>query len=220
MFAEDIHCYVTDFPYLEDYIRSLSCTPIIYDNFTQFTAKEYVFIRRVPANLKDRKITFINTEQLSVHSKLQEYNKFVGSAHVVYDYSLENIRLVSRGIHLPYCERSEETATLKEFLMQPKEYDFAVIGSDSPHRTKIKDILAQRGFKICHVHGWNSFRDKQVGKCRALLNIHFNDEFRVYESIRCDRWRFAGMPIYSESCLDMVDSITFVDDFQTLLFSR
>lgn len=32
-----------------------------------------------------------------------------------------------------------------------------------------------------------------------LLNIHLQDEWKIYESIRCERWRFAGMKIVSET---------------------
>jgi hypothetical protein len=32
--------------------------------------------------------------------------------------------------------------------------------------------------------------------------VELIDEYQIYEVIRCNRWQFAGMPIYSESCID------------------
>ena len=220
-------CNKYEFVYFEDYIRSLQLNiPIIlYDNTTKTLAEtpHYICIRRVPFNIlpKNCKISFINTEQLSVNEKLIEYNNYAIDKIDVYDYSMENIKISKKGLYLPYKKYIEETNKLTEYLTQDKEFDFAVIGSPSPHRTKIIDLLVNRGFKVSHVHGWNDARDKQVGKCRALLNLHFNEEYKLYEPIRCERWRFAGMPIYSEPCLDSIpDGIMIIDNFETFTLDK
>jgi hypothetical protein len=214
---KNVMCHKHDFPYLEDYLRSLGANTVLYDHGHVFRDSKYTFIRRVPYGIRGE-ITFINTEQLSVHSKLKEFLSYVGERTTVYDYSFENIRISGIGTFLPYQEQPEETAQLKICLMQPKTHDFALIGTPSEHRTNIIDKLEKRGYTVCHVHGWNAERDRQVGTCRALLNIHYNEHYQMYESIRCDRWRFAGMKIFSEACIDNVEGVTFVDDFSTFQF--
>lgn len=215
-------CSRNEFMYFEDYIRSLQLNTslILYDNHTPpFSEnKHYVCIRRIPFHLlpKECKISFINTEQLSVLEKLNEYRKYAIDGIDVYDYSKQNIRISNKGAHLPYRDYPEETNKLKEYLSQEKQFDFAVIGTPSAHRIKLINIICKRGFKVCYVQGWNEFRDNQVGKCRALLNLHFNEQYSVYEPIRCERWRFAGMPIYSEKCSDDVpDGVTVIENFET-----
>jgi hypothetical protein len=217
-----VYCHAYDYPYLEDYIRSLDLVPILYDDSTLFHQESSInqtFIRRVPRRIKVCK--FINTEQLSVKLKLDEYTSFIKKDFQIYDYSLHNIRITGTGTYLPYREKTEETVALREFLKQPKDFDFAVIGSDSEHRTKIMQVLKKRGYTIHHVKGWNAERDIQVGRCKALLNIHYDGDYQIYESIRCNRWQFAGMQIYSEPCIDASDvdgSVIFVHNFSTFQF--
>jgi hypothetical protein len=220
-------CNKDEFMYFEDYIRSLqlNISLILYDqNTTPFTEnKHYMCIRRIPFNImpKECKISFINTEQLSVPAKFIEYQNYAIDGVDVYDYSMENIKISKKGTYLPYRERPEEVNKLKEYLSQKKEFDFAVLGSPSSYRFGLINILCKRGFKICYIQGWNDARDKQVGKCRALLNLHFNGEYSVYEPIRCERWRFAGMPIYSEKCSDDVpEGITIIHNFETFTPDR
>ena len=56
------------------------------------------------------------------------------------------------------------------------------------------------GLNIDYIQGFGAERDIKIGKSRILLNIHLQKEWKIYESLRCERWRFAGMPIVSETC--------------------
>ena len=47
--------------------------------------------------------------------------------------------------------------------------------------------------------GWGEARDKEIASCKLLLNIHHNNDYNIFDSIRCDRWIFAGMPVISET---------------------
>lgn len=52
-------------------------------------------------------------------------------------------------------------------------------------------------------------RDLLISKASALLNIHTHDNFTIYESIRCERWRQSGMPILSESSFEYKNETTY-----------
>ena len=193
-------CNQSDFVFLEDYINSIrNCDLILYTPETPpFQQPDYYMcIRRIPFHLipGGSKIGFINTEQLCVPSKYAEYLMYAISGIEIFDYSEENIRISGKGKFLPYQEVLAETEKLKGFLDVPKEYDFAVVGTPSEYRFEVIKKYKNAGFTINYVHGWKDERDKEIGKCRALLNIHYNSEYRIYESIRCNRWKFAGMPI-------------------------
>jgi hypothetical protein len=203
---EVLLCHNNEFRWFEEYIRSIlgSKQLVLYDEKSNFT-EDWIYwcIRRIPFVLLpcNAKIKFINTEQLTFPIKLAEYNLYAINGVEVYDYSIENIKLSGKGTYLPYTEIPEETAKLKQFLKQSKLYDFAVIGTPSTDRHNAIQKIINRGYTVYHIRGWGDTRDQEVGKCKYLLNLHYNPDYQIYESIRCERWRFAGMPIYSEKCL-------------------
>ena len=211
-------CVDSEYVYFEEYIRSVfpKIPLYLYNNQTPAFHNKITFwcIRRVPYNLipEGSTIKFVNTEQLSIPKVLREITSFVREGVEVYDYSLDNIRIFGKGKYLPYVEIPEETEKLREFLKQPKEYDFAVIGTPSEHRKTLIKNLTDKGYTVNYIHGWNDVRDKEIGKCRNLLNLHFGPEYKVYESIRCERWRFAGMPIYSEQCISLPEEIKLLTE--------
>lgn len=181
---------------------------IIYNNTTKpFTENiYYLCIRRIPYEIlpTECKIGFINTEQLTVSSKLEEYNTTINSGKNIdiFDYSLYNISISGKGTFLPYLENKKETNYLKSLMPCKKEYDIAIIGHMSPHRQEIIDKLKQQGYSVYFIVGWGNLRDKEIAKCKCIVNLHYTDEYQIYEVIRCNRWQFAGMPIYSEPCID------------------
>ena len=70
--------------------------------------------------------------------------------------------------------------------------------NSSRRRYDAIDAIVANGIKVHKVSGWGEQRDREIGKARILLNIHYSDTYNIYEALRCERWRFAGMPIISE----------------------
>jgi hypothetical protein len=63
--------------------------------------------------------------------------------------------------------------------------------------------LKEKGVNVFYVNNaWRDERDILIGKCKILVNIHYGDDYNVYESIRCDRWIFSGKVVVSESSQD------------------
>jgi hypothetical protein len=90
----------------------------------------------------------------------------------------------------------------------PKEYDVAIVlckfqehpcPDASKRRIDVTNKLIANGVSVNMIEGWDDARDREIGKCRILMNVHFSDTYNIYEAIRCERWRFAGMPIISET---------------------
>ena len=162
------------------------------------------------------KIAYINVEQLSDPARLNEYNSIIKDGIEIYDYSRDNIRISGKGTYLPYKENPAETAKLKSFMNVKKEYLVATVGNMSNRRTDIIKNIVSNGIMVKQVSGWEDDRDREIGKAHILLNIHHSDTYNIYEAIRCERWRFAGMPIVSEvSMSPMPEDIieTTVSDF-------
>jgi hypothetical protein len=215
------------YTYMEDYIKNTlsEYTLFLYDNNTIFLEENiyYLSLRLIPFTLKspeltdfppigimvdykcpllpvNSKIGFLNTEHYTDPVTLQYVKTYLLSDMDIFDYSKDNCKIMGKGTHLPYKERAEETSKLQEFMKLPKRYHVCIVGNTSERRKAVVEKLREQGYKVRYLT--NSFgdkRDRQIGMSHLLLNIHLHDEWKIYESIRCERWRFAGMKIVSET---------------------
>jgi len=53
-------------------------------------------------------------------------------------------------------------------------------------------------------------RDVLIGKAKLLINIHFDENYRVFESIRCEPWLASDMNVVTETSLDNPTRCTVV----------
>lgn len=160
-------------------------------------------------------IIYYNTEQLSRYVMLNNITKIIGCHRVVeiWDYSTANIKILNDAgftnvRHVP-VSTIPETVTLLRTLYKssPSEFDLAFCGNISPRRQDILDGLTERGVTINIISNstkmkWGIERDREIARCRALLNIHFAEDYVIFESVRCDPWLSLGMPVITESSLD------------------
>lgn len=205
---------------MKEYVESFSNEDpiVLYNNETVFEVDEYLCVRRIPKLPEGSKVKFLNTEQLCVPEKLAEYKLIVLKADEVFDYSEENIKLVG-GTYLPYKERLEETEKLRGYLDVPKEYDVIVVGTESERRKKIINELQCQFLRVYWIKNlFGDERDKQIGKAHVLLNLHYSETYSEFESIRCNRWKWAGMPVLTEPCIRVPNGISVVE--QKMLYQK
>jgi len=191
----------------------------IYDCITdkqileEFQNKDVSFLQLEPLNLPHRiecmKKTF---------KKSEKYLKYK-----IYDYSLSNIKLlkeneITNTEHLPYNVTDYEKIFLLKLNNETnKEYDFGFIDKRGsmpitpPRRNKILEFLISQGFTLNVVSGWGEDRDRELAKCRIILNIHGqinenphpseHESSNIFEHIRCDRLLETGFKVLSEESL-------------------
>lgn len=153
------------------------------------------------------KVAFLNIEQLTDPLTLLYVKRFMLPTIRYFDYSRENVELYGRGTYLPYKENKEETKRLKLY-MTDTPIDICFVGGLSIRRKKTIEELSKLGYIIDVIHNeFGDNRDQRIGWAKLLVNIHTRDNWNVYESIRCERWRFAGKPIVSEYSLYTPDDI-------------
>jgi len=204
-------CRASTYKYFREYVESFSGSLrikcIINEKLETQQYNDhngvYLFCQEIPLALKNNnfKKMLLNTEQCSQLRILRCCHNIMNSNIKIVDYSQENINLLKelKNIYyLPYQYRDPEINKLKQFLTQPKTYDIAFCGRMSPRRSQILDELKKHDLSILYSKGWGDNRDTDIAKCKILLNIHFQPNYNVYESIRCDRWTFAGMFVVSE----------------------
>lgn len=204
-------CHESEYKYMKEYIESFSDEIIQYNNETKFEVDEYMCVRRIPKLPEGSKIKFLNTEQLCVPEKMAEYKAYVSQADEVFDYSENNIKLSGKGTYLPYKERAQETEKLRGYLDVPKEFDVVVVGTHSERRKKIVEELRSQFLRIDWITDlFGDDRDIRISKAHILLNLHYSDSYKEFESIRCNRWKWAGMRILTEPC-NAPDGISVVE---------
>ena len=160
-------------------------------------------------------IIYYNIEQLT---RKTEFNRVIDRLHEgdiieIWDYSTANIKILHNAgftnvRHVP-VSTIPETVTSLSTLYQSSHpvFDLAFCGAISPRRQTMLDSLIERGVTINIISNstkmkWGIERDREIARCRALLNIHFADDYTVFESVRCDPWVSAGMPVITETSID------------------
>ena len=148
------------------------------------------------------KVGFINVEHLSDKYNLEYNKKYLLPEIDVYDYSLDNIKIYGYGNYISYKINLTENNFLKSCINNTKLYDISFVGWPSNRRLHIINQLITLGYRVDIIATqFGKERDIRIGQSKLLLNIHLASEWLIYEAIRCERWRLAGMLILSETCL-------------------
>ncbi len=125
----------------------------------------------------------------------------------VWDYSAVNCEILRHaGItarHVPLRCVGAELEKIRGFIQSAtRDYDVGFCGAMSPRRRIILDELAAQGLSVHIVTSSGDERDRELARCRCILNIHYMSNYGVFESVRCEQWLAAGVPVLSEFSLD------------------
>lgn len=198
-----------NYHYFREYLLSLEVEIRFFPCLINKGEKIIVVQKLLDLNYENASwIGLLNTEQISRkewYSYFQDYLMKSNLPLNFFDYSASNIKLLKEKMsitstYLPYKYRKEEIEHLK-FLINntPKYYDAAFIGCGD-RRDRILNSI--KGISINKIVGkWDDDRDLEVAKCKILINIHFSEDYKIFEEIRCTRWMMAGMKVISERCL-------------------
>jgi hypothetical protein len=158
-----------------------------------------------------------NTEQMTrPHAR---YNFAVGWSRVlsavpdrvtlsVWDYSAFNARVLEGMVGEPVAvvpsASDRDVQALRQLRRDtPTQYEYVCVGTASPRRHQVVTALAAAGHKVLLLTEVRAAdRDKHIASARVLLNVHYDSNCRVYESVRCSRWLRAGMRVVTEPCVD------------------
>lgn len=205
---EDYYKTIIENKRSEDEVQILN----YYDNtlFMKFLDKEsiHIFLYRLPVRVVLRikyyeknniKIYFLNTEQLSLEHHF-EYLKSLPKYIKILDYSLGNFFLINQlkrdSYCLPYTINPKE-----DFSKIPKTKDICMIfpGNGSLRRHNILHQLRKNKIPVDVIKGYGQLRDVQLFQYKIILNIHYNNGYKIFEEIRCNRCIFNKMIVISET---------------------
>jgi hypothetical protein len=123
----------------------------------------------------------------------------------VWDYSLVNVDFLKcKGViarHVPFTFSKAYLDTLRSYCNP--FYDFGFVGDVNPRRRKLLDELCKK-YKVRVLRKiFGKERDKELAKCKIILNIHYSDKYNVFEVFRCGPWLEIGVPVISEVSIDI-----------------
>lgn len=224
-----IYCVESFYKFYEDYINSIRLfrgkSKIIFicdenTNLNNYNKEnKYIFIKTIPKNIEDflkdnneiNNIYLINTEQVS--KKWWEKYIFTLPKNLkIIDYSYKNMLYYNSQFktqHIEYKYNPSEILNLK------KKRNIAFIGSKSEYRDYILNGI-NKSVHVSHIHGWGKERDKELFKYKILVNISYNKNYKIFESIRCYRCLFNKMIIIS----DMKDDIEHLKYKDFIIFVK
>ena len=192
---------------LIDYILSLKkylVFAIINDNtdyihiINNSPKDTFIFINqffKVPITNQSN-VYILNVEQLSIQTNMDNIMSIPTNIKLI-DYSLSNIeylKQINRSYHyLPYQVNESE------IFDYPKIHDVVTIGWESQKRFNIRTQILQKNIKVNHVNGlFGNERDQLLFKHKILVNVHFKEEYQVFEEMRCNRCIFNKMIVITE----------------------
>lgn len=158
---------------------------------------------------KHRNIYMINTEQSTRPIWAMIIKHYANKGLTVFDYDQYQTEIAKKMVpnaqiyYLPYQINKSETEQLTSLIMKSKKsYDVAFCATNnSKKRISLYNQLENRGLKLTDIYGWKDNRDQRIAQAKILVNIHHNNDYRIFEHLRCDRWILSGMLVVSEESL-------------------
>jgi len=155
---------------------------------------------------KFNKIFYINTEQLSrelIKTKIIDIFKKYNFIYL--DYSNANLNIFKKlipnikSIYLPYLPN------LDEIYNYEKTISCSILGCRD-RRMKILNELLSKNINCCNFNGlWGIDRDNLIFKSKILVNVHIENDFNIFEELRCIRCIFNKIIIISEDSLSQFE---------------
>ena len=187
-------CFDTILDFLTSGEAPVASYPIVVSHSSLVRPPEYILF---------------NSEQMTRDSQLKLLlsTATLPNCKAVWDYSAMNVRILAEhGIsarHVPLQSSREYRARLQSYrLATGLLYDFGFCGSLSPRRLAVLEALRAAGKTVQVVQCHGEARDRLLAASRIHLNIHYSDDYRVFESSRCNPWLDIGVPVVSEASLD------------------
>ena len=157
-----------------------------------------------------------NTEQLSRPFVLRSCANIVrhDACREYWDYSEANLTMLRAEVPLIYHSKlmfkplkiSKDLIRGIQLSVQPyKTYDVGFVGTLTHRRKRLLDLLQAASVSVKVISDLSvRFHDqvKEMSQCKAILNLHAADDFKVFESHRCLPFLEAGIPVLTEVSLD------------------
>ena len=211
-----IICKKTEYHYMEDYILSfykkLNAENIVFNDLTDIPdinkTDIFIFVQTISDEILQKitnendNIYLINTEQLTRDGDYKRMNSFPKNIKML-DYSKSNMKYYN-GYYTKFLSYQ---INYDEIYNLPKTKDICIMSGESDNRRHIINQITDKGknigVNIDIISGWKKERDEKLFTYKILLNISHNKDYKIFESLRCDRCIFNRMIVISDKKEDM-----------------
>lgn len=177
-----LHKYVPNINYLHEITNNPNTIFIFVNN-----------IFNIPLT-NQKNVYVLNVEQLSIKCNFERIQNLPPMIQII-DYNYSNIILSSRKtMFLPYQYNDSEILDI------PKTKEVVFIGLLNERRY---NTLLKINCIVTYIQGIDLERDKILFGHKILVNIHYRDDYNVFEEIRCNRCIFNKMIVISEKSIHM-----------------
>lgn len=163
----------------------------------------FIFIQTLPDILLHQEqwhsfFYVLNTEQNTRNNIFLQYIIDLPNEIQIIDYSKENIKylndnnIIKSIIYIPYQVNSNEILNFN------KTYNIAMIGLKSERRQYIFDEIESQN-KINEINGFGTIRDVILMKHKILINVHYGNDYKIFEQFRCNRCILNKMIVITET---------------------
>ena len=196
---------------MEDYILSfckkLNAIVIMYDDSNEIPTLNsndiYIFIKFIHTkqlselNNNTKNVYVLNTEQLTVSYEKYRINSYPKYIKML-DYSKSNFKYYD-GYYVKFLQYQ---LNLDEIYNIPKTKLICMMKPNGINTTDYRQIIIDKlklnNINIDLISGWKKERDIELFSHKILLNISNTPDYKIFESIRCDRCLFNKMIIISD----------------------
>ena len=125
----------------------------------------------------------------------------------IWDYSIANVEILKQnGVvakHVPLKTPLWYIEKINLWKKFNKSVGFC--GGVSERRKIIFNQLEMKGVKVNVIHAWGEERDEKLAKNKIILNIHYSNNYKIFEQLRCVPWMTCGYTVISEDSMDNDD---------------
>lgn len=200
------------YDYFSDYINSIvkhfNNKIIIYQssNIQKYILEYsnnsiFIFLQEIPNYINKftlKNYFILNTEQYTHCNLIQDYNK----TNNLIDYSKENIIYANNYLNKQNIYFFPYTYNKQEIYNYDKIYDACIVCNLSERRLQIINEIKALDIKVTVISNlFDAQRDEILFRHKILINIHNSEDYKIFESIRCNRCIFNKMIIISENSI-------------------
>jgi len=138
--------------------------------------------------------------------------------HEIWTFSEYNIHLMNlAGITKGRLIKLEPTDEYREAILSYNpdntyDYDVCFFGWMSERRYNMMHQLQSRGLRVMYgQEHWAEHRDRIIAKSKVMVNVHYTEDFKCFEQIRCFPWMCTGKIVVSETSYDTDERVIFAD---------
>jgi len=182
-----------------------------------------IYISSTPDN--NNPYIMFNVEQLTNNHQLDKLIRQIKAKPPleIWDYSEANINILKLyDIKLVHVVVQSDEIYLQQLCSWRTDiiYDVGFCGGLSERRRQILDECKRHNLNVHIITITGEERDKELAKCKILINIHYATDYNIFEIARCEPWLSIGVPVVSEHSLDNDSrciNVEYTDLVQTVI---